>query len=170
VRPTHAAALDEIRHARQCFALAEAYGGVPVGPDAFPFDGHVRVCSDLESIAARAAAEGCVGETVAAVQAEEQAVRATVPVVQRVLARIAADEARHAELAWRIVAWAVRAGGAPVRAAVARVFDAMPTEASAAPRAGALDEHGRLDPEEARRLAARTRAEIVAPAARALAA
>jgi hypothetical protein len=170
VQATHAAALDEIRHARQCFALAEAYGGAPVGPDTFPFDGHVRVSADLVSIAVRAAAEGCVGETVAAVQADEQAARATDPVVRRVLTRIAADEAKHAELAWRTVLWAVYEGGPRVRVAVGRVFAALEIEPETAPRTGALDAHGRLEPEESARLAARTRAEIVMPAARALAA
>ena len=34
---------------------------------------------------------------------------------RRVLARIAEDEARHAELAWRTVSWALRVGGPAVR-------------------------------------------------------
>ena len=37
----------------------------PVGPGPFPFGGAVPVSADLADIAARAAIEGCVNETVA---------------------------------------------------------------------------------------------------------
>jgi hypothetical protein len=40
------------------------------------------------------------------------------PVVREALAAIAAEEATHAVLSFRIVAWALAAGGADVRAAV----------------------------------------------------
>jgi hypothetical protein len=51
--------------------------------------------------------EGCIGETVAAVEAAEASARAADPVVRSVLAKIAEDEGRHAELAWRFVRWAL---------------------------------------------------------------
>jgi hypothetical protein len=180
VEDAHLAALDEARHAKLCLGLASAYAGAPVGPGAFPFGGGVEVTADLASIAARVAREGCVGETVAAVQAAEQLARATDPAVRAALAIIAEDEARHAELAWRAVVWAISAGGDRVRDAVARVLAEVgvathgsvgggaPHEDLASPGAGPLDRHGRLDPEEQRRLAARTVAEVVEPAARAL--
>ena len=172
VELAHRAALDEVRHARLCLSLAGAYAGAPVGPGAFPFagrDGRVEVMSDLASIAARAAREGCVGETLAAVHAAEQLARATDPAVRAALEIIAADEARHAELAWRTVVWAVRTGGAPVRAAVAAVLENLDGDEGAAPRReGRLDRHGRLEHEEQRRLAARAIVEVVRPAARAL--
>ena len=37
--------------------------------------------------------------------------------------QIADDEARHAELAWRFVAWAIATGGKATRALVAQAFD-----------------------------------------------
>jgi len=169
VELAHRAALDEVRHARLCLSLAGAYAGAPVGPGAFPFAGGVEVTGDLASIAARVAREGCVGETLAAVLAAEQLDRATDPAVRAVLAILAADEARHAELAWRTVAWAIRTGGAPVCAAVAAVLASLDGGAEAAPRReGPLDVHGRLDAGEQRRLAALAIVEVVRPAARAL--
>lgn len=58
---------------------------------------------------------GGAGETLAAMQAAEQRGRARDPEVCRVLDRIAADEAAHAELAWAFVRWAIAL--APLRAA-----------------------------------------------------
>ncbi|WP_437640060.1 ferritin-like domain-containing protein [Sorangium sp. So ce854] len=177
VEDAHRAALDEARHARLCFALASAYAGDPVAPGAFPFDGRVEVEADLASIAARAAKEGCIGETIAAVIAAEELGAAEDPAVRRALAIIAADEARHAELAWRSVAWAIRAGGERVRAAVAEVFAglgraAVEERGSGGERDGAhgagLAAHGRLGDAARAEAAARAITEIVRPAARML--
>jgi hypothetical protein len=146
VAEAHRAAVDEVEHARLCLALAASYGGEPVAPAPFPFEGRVEVSADLASIAARAAREGCIGETLASIQAAEQLARAEDPRVREALAVIVEDEARHAELSWRFVAWALAQGGPEVRAAVARAFagavplpqgEALPPEMTA---------HGRLDP------------------------
>jgi hypothetical protein len=123
VEATHRAALDETRHAQLCFALASAYAGRELGPGAFDFGGTVTIATDLATLAARAVIEGCVGETLAAIEAAEKLALETDPTVQRVLAEIAEDEARHAELAWSTVAWALRTGGTEVRAAVQAAFD-----------------------------------------------
>jgi hypothetical protein len=48
-----------------------------------------------------------VGETVAALEAAEGAAQALDPAIRTTLAAIARDEARHAELAWDFVAWAL---------------------------------------------------------------
>src|SRR5262249_8650748 len=131
VEAAHRAALDEVRHARLCLGLASAYAGAPLGPAPFPFDGRVEGSADPADNSAPAArggrggealTEGCVGETLAAALAMEQLGRAEDPAVRAALAIIAEDEARHAELAWRAVAWAVRAGGERVRAAVAQAL------------------------------------------------
>ncbi len=74
--------------------------------------------ASLARLAVSTLKEGCIGETVAAVIAAEQLARATDPAVRAALAGIAADEARHAELAWRTVAWAMDTGGPAVREAV----------------------------------------------------
>ena len=115
--------------------------------------------------------------------AAEQLANATDPAVRAALAQLADDEARHAELAWRTVAWAVQAGGREVRAAVARaLFQALAGSGRAEPRnasAGApsapastasvaLAAHGRLDRATVATIAASAMADIVALAARTL--
>lgn len=126
IAATHRAILDEVRHAQLCFGLATAYAGSAIAPGPFPSPGHVAISSDLATIAARAVREGCIGETLAALALHDRVARTDDPVVRDVLASIADDEARHAELAWRAVTWAVRIGGAPVRRAVAAAFAELP--------------------------------------------
>jgi hypothetical protein len=168
VAAAHQAALDEVRHARICFALAQGYAGAPVGPSAFPFEGSIAVSADLAALAAATAREGCIGETLAAVIAAEQLARATDPAVRRALSAIAEDEARHAELAWRTVAWAIDRGGEAVRAAVAAVFEDAAryvpgvTIDTAIPP-GILVSHGRLDAVGTREALARALDEVVRP-------
>lgn len=170
VEAAHEAALDEVRHARLCFALARAYAGTDVKPAAFPFGGSVQVAADLAAMAVSTVIEGCVGETLAAAQAAEQLTRATDPAVQAVLALIAKDEARHAELAWRTVAWALRRGDETLRRAVVDAFDgaiAALLRAADAETNG-LEAHGRLDAASQRALVKATLEEVILPCARAL--
>jgi len=82
---------------------------------------HGGVVRDLEQIALENAVEGCVRETFAALVARRQAIAAADLDVRAAMRRIAADEARHAALAFRVDAWA-RARLSP--AARARVADA----------------------------------------------
>lgn len=169
----HEAAGDEVRHAALCFGLASAYAGAALAPAPFAFGGRVEVASDLPELAARAVREGCVGETLAALQASEQLSRATDAAVRSALATIAEDEARHAELAWRFVAWALQTGGEPVRRAVSEAFEAAlasPPPAATAPEAGAdaLAAHGRPDGAALAASHRRAVAEVIAPAMAAL--
>ncbi|UQA62858.1 ferritin-like domain-containing protein [Polyangium aurulentum] len=172
IEMAHQASMDEIRHARLCLGLAAAYGDAPVALGPFPFGGRVEVGSNLADIASRAVREGCVGETLAAILAAEQLARATDPAVRAALAIIAEDEARHAELAWRTVAWAIESGGAEVRAAVTNAFAEAMAASPAAEENGqfdaALADHGRLDAREAREAMARAMVDVVRPAAEAL--
>jgi len=170
----HQAALDEVRHARLTLGLASAYAGENIAPSPFPFGGRVEVSSHLADIAARAVKEGCVGETLASVLAAEQLGQATDPAVRGVLSVIAEDEARHAELAWRVVAWAITVGGGEVRRAVAEAFaeallgqGELAAEASIAQEEG-LEAHGRLSGPVLRATLARAMDEVVRPAVVAL--
>ena len=175
VELTHRAALDEVRHARLCFALASAYAGEDIAPGPFPLGSHVAIEESLVALAVSTFKEGCLGETVAAVIAAEQLARATDPAVVAALTQIAADEARHAELAWQTVAWALRAGGSDVHAAVSRALCEATAMGSggrapdlhATPRR-AMEAHGRLDAAATAKARASAIAEIVAPAARTL--
>ncbi len=139
LREVFAAGKDEVDHADACFALAARFGGEDVRPGPFPFGRDVAVHRDLATVAAEAAREGCVGETLGAVLARTCAERADLPEVRAAFAAIAEDESRHAVLSWRIVAWALAVGGPEVRAAVDAAFRApapTPDLAGLAVRAG----------------------------------
>ena len=168
VEQSHRAALDEVRHARLCFALASAYAGTAIAPGPFPLGGEVQVGTSLAAVAASTVEEGCIGETVAALVAAEQLSVATDPAVRAALAVIAADEARHAELAWRTVAWAVQTGGDVVRAAVEGALHGA--LAGGGPGASAMPAgllaHGRLDDATRAQAVKSALEEVVLPAAR----
>ncbi|MEM6293821.1 MAG: hypothetical protein AAGA54_21275 [Myxococcota bacterium] len=145
----HRAALDELEHTRICLGLARACGAKPVEP------GALRAVPQREADLARFAAdtfiEGCVGETVAALMVT-RAARDADPSIRAPLERIADDETQHAALAWRMVAWAVKRGGAPVldaveaaaRGARRDVPSSLPAKDGqpALRRLGRLDAHG----------------------------
>jgi len=113
------AALDEVEHARLCFGLATRYSGIARGPAPLSAAG-VQVAASLWDAALAAFHEGCVGETIAALQARAALEQAHDPDVRQALERIADDEARHAELAWRFVAWTIRRMGAELGAELKR--------------------------------------------------
>ncbi|MFS8069452.1 MAG: ferritin-like domain-containing protein, partial [Byssovorax sp.] len=110
-------------------------------------------------------------ETLAAVVASAQHAAATDPAVREVLAIVAEEESRHAELAFRVVAWAVSLGGDEVRSAVHGAFlEALGAARHAAeeaqheaPPSALVRAHGRLSTAEV--LAERLRAaeEVVVP-------
>jgi hypothetical protein len=58
-----------------------------------------------------AVTEGCVGETLAALEGAEALTLASDRAVCEVLTKVCDGERRHAELAWRFVRWALDAGG-----------------------------------------------------------
>jgi hypothetical protein len=166
VERAHVAALDEIEHARICFALASAYGSERYGPGSldavtggFSSDLQTIVCANVE--------EGCVGETLAALEAQEAARRATDAAVRAALEAIAFDEEQHAQLGWAVWGWAL--GVAPeLKGACETAFD----RAIASTRAGLPDDasgqelepHGRLANSTRRALALRNIEEVLTPA------
>ena len=95
---------DEAQHAVLCFAVASRYAGRPLSPGALSAQGVLDDWSP-ESVLRTTFREGCIGETRAALEAAHAAQNCADPVLKAVLERIAADEARHAELAWRTVRW-----------------------------------------------------------------
>jgi hypothetical protein len=98
------AGLDEVEHARIAYGLASAYAGRALGPG--PLDlGALRVAEDPLEVMRSLIEEACVGETLGVVEALALADLAVDPVLRGVHQRIAADEQRHAELAWRTLAW-----------------------------------------------------------------
>ena len=125
------AALDEVEHARLAYALASRFAGRPLGP------GPLRTADLLlnRPLAAFVTAlvhEGCIGETLGAAEAELLAEHAD-PTLAPQLRQIAADETRHAALAWRTLQWLLTHHGDPVRHAARAALETSATELSAAP-------------------------------------
>jgi hypothetical protein len=120
-----AALADETAHTRLCFELASAYAGRAVGPGPLDIAGSVEA-SSLGDIVDLVLVEGCFGETSAALEAFEAAAGAVDPVICATYQRIAEDEQRHAELAFRFVRWALRHGTAEVAARIDAALAAPP--------------------------------------------
>jgi len=97
---------DETAHARLCFAIASAFAGRPIGPGPLDVSGSLHATS-LIDVLELVVDEGCIGETNAALEALEAARTATDPALVSAYTRIARDEQRHAELAFRFVQWAL---------------------------------------------------------------
>lgn len=103
VREAHQAAMDEVEHARLCFELAGRFGGAPVGPG--PLDPGLVGGRSRQDVVVALVREGCVGETLAAVDAAARLAGATDPAVAAALRVIVRDESAHAALAWRALRW-----------------------------------------------------------------
>lgn len=173
VQATTRAIDDEIRHARDCFSVASAYAGMPLGPDTVDVSGSMDHAGDEAIILRDAILEGCIGETLAASVAAWMAPRSTFPRVATMLHGIAEDEGDHAVLAWRFVDWMLetrphlievaRSTFASVKVnldgAWARGLDVLEHEALL---------HGRIRPATEESLRLRAYEQIVQPCAAAL--
>lgn len=140
------AADDEIRHALLCARLASRHLGRvirPALPAAEPrpslpgIDGLVRLATESWL-------DGCLGEGAAAAHAARAAAIATDADARSANGTIARDEARHAELAWAVLDFAIRRGGTRVRDEVRalREVECVPASPASAPDGFAA--HGRL--------------------------
>lgn len=174
IAAVQAAAADEVRHAQLSFALAEAYAGAPVAAGPFALGPSISIETDVSRIAAATFREGCVGETVVAMLSARAAALATDPAARALLAVVARDEARHAELAWRTLAWALDAGGAAARVAVeAEVVGLLEqgvriTQVTNGASDAVLSAHGRIRQVEAERARDEAMYEVILPCVRAI--
>jgi len=161
---------DETRHARLCFALASAYAGHEIGPDCLDVT-DALLESTLERVVSTAIREGCAGETLAAAEAREGSLSASDPVIAAALHGIAEDEARHAALAFRFVAWAIEIATPTTRERIAveleRIAEACTAEAPEDDLR--LSTHGFVVGEQRKALRARVISDVVVPCARSLA-
>lgn len=101
VREAERAARDERGHARAMERWAKSFGAARRAPRIDP-----PRRRGLEAMARENAVEGCVRETYGALVATWQAAHARNRSMAATFARIAADETRHAALAWSFAAWA----------------------------------------------------------------
>ena len=162
------AALEEVEHARLCFGLAARFGAGECGPSPLSAAG-IAAAASLWDATLAAFDEGCVGETLAALQARAAFERAKDPEVRRALELIAEQEGEHAALAWRFVTWAAgRLGDALARelerrvqrlAAVAEAGE----ETEVAAVVAELHAAGRLTAGDKQRIAVAAVREVVTP-------
>ena len=124
LRDVHRAAFEEVQHAEQCWEFARHFGGAEVTAGPFPFHTSPSAQVSLAELAAAAVREGCLAETLGAHVLSVAAEHAPEPAVRAALLRMAEEEARHAVLSFRIVAWALRGGDAAVIASVHAAFAA----------------------------------------------
>jgi hypothetical protein len=104
VEATNQALVDETKHARLAFALASRFAERELGPGALETRGAFEDDS-LASILQTTIVEGCVGETIAALEARAALQQCEDDQVRAALEQIADDETRHAQLAWQVVQW-----------------------------------------------------------------
>jgi hypothetical protein len=167
------AASDEREHATLFFGLAQAHGHAAIGPGPLDTRGALDRSNDLEAIVVATVREGCIAETISAMQLAAARDGAKDPALRDALARVHTQELEHVELAWTFVAWAYARGDSSLRAAVEQAFaeawahtpkgpdvDARPEDAAAWRAAGRIT-HGDRDA-----IAMTTLRTLVEPAAR----
>lgn len=164
-----AAMADETRHAQLAFGVASAYAGSQLGPAALAVHDSLGGASLVE-VTRLVMREGCIGETAAALEAHEAAAHARSPELAALLRAVAADETRHAELAWRFVRWALGQQPGAVAAAVRSELERGPVAAAAS--ASSNDEellaHGVVPEALRRELQKAAFRDVTAPCAAAL--
>ncbi len=159
------AAKDEVRHARAMARIARRRGAAPSAArvdEAPAATSGARLHRELERLALDNAVEGCVRETFGALVGLHQAEAASDPEIRRAMRSIAADEVRHASLAWKIAAWLEPRLGKAARRRVERARAAAVAELSrelAAPLTAGLEGEVGL-PSPARALAMARRLEV----------
>jgi hypothetical protein len=165
-----AAMADETRHAQLAFGVASAYADRKLGPAALDIERSLNE-SSLVEVTRLVVREGCVGETTAALEAREAAAHARSPQLAALLSGVADDEARHAELAWRFVSWALDQQPQPVAEAVCRELEratGSPAPVGTAAGEPVLLEHGVLPERLRRELRKAALSEVIAPCATAM--
>lgn len=154
---------EEIEHARLSLGIAGAFLGRPVSVGALDLSG-LQLEASAEALLRSTILEGCMGETIASLQAQEASMRAEDGVLHSVLARIAQEENSHAELAWRAVEWLIETR--PELARMAReIFEAaeMPEPSSARDDKETLSKYGPLSEHERREVAGHALREVIRP-------
>jgi hypothetical protein len=116
-------ALDEMRHAQNCFAIAQAFDGNTMRPAAFPVPAkgtrlfHGRLLS-LCRIGISAIIDGALYESVSARTMAKMSKKCDDENLRQKLKEIAEDEFRHSAHGWDIANWCIVEGGELVLLAI----------------------------------------------------
>ena len=171
VTGVHRAALDEIRHAQRYFDLASIYERATVVAQPVVLDAHTLSRLDLQRAVYTAVIDGCVGETLAAVEAAHASSLSQWRTLRALLATIAHEESAHASLAFRFISWAIDKHGSSLRSTARDAFETAAARVRALPlpqpdpQARTVLAHGRLCARERHVLRLRALDQLVAPLA-----
>lgn len=124
VERSQGAAIDEVRHANVALRVASVFAGAPLGFGKLEVSG-AGADASVEDAVIATIIEGCVHETLAAIEVARCAQVARCPTLRAILATIAADESNHSALAWAFVSWALASPGSAPRlhARAGRAFE-----------------------------------------------
>lgn len=107
IEQAHKAALEEIGHARLCFALAEGYGNQPYFVQPIP-EMHSGDES-FETFVQETIVDGCLVEGFFTQLATQAAATCEDPAVQAALTQISLEEQSHAAFSWEMLTWLCQA-------------------------------------------------------------
>lgn len=172
----HRAGMQEIDHAKRCFALAGGYAGENLTVQPMPelLKAPLGVGRDpLMAVALESLRDGCLVEDFNADVARVAAEHARDPAAKKLAEIIARDEREHANLSWQVVEWCIEVGGPRLKRALAAATEKLPITgpraygredgplvAAADPQA--LVEHGRVPAEQWAEIYDRRRAQTCA--------
>jgi tetratricopeptide (TPR) repeat protein len=95
---------EEIAHAKLAFGVASELLAHPTSVGRLNLRG-VLADESSKELLRNVIIGGCVGETIASLQAAEAASSASNDSVRKILLQITEEEARHSELAWQFLSW-----------------------------------------------------------------
>ena len=98
------AAIDEINHAKISYDIASTITGLKLAPGPLDVQESMKKV-DLVSVTRSIIHEGCVGETLAAVEARVRGHATEEQYIKTSLMQIAEEETNHAQLAWDTIEW-----------------------------------------------------------------
>jgi hypothetical protein len=154
VEAARAAAEDEVRHAVIAAGVTATLGGatVSIEPPALDRRPATAGAAGLHRLALESWVDGCLGEGTAAACLTAEAEQARAPELRGAQRSIAADEARHAQLAWDVLGWTLSVGGAELKRALTGAAASGPAPTTA-PNDPDLASLGCLPPLERARVA-----------------
>ena len=167
---TQQATADEVEHARIAYSLASHYAGRSIGPSGLSLQG-ISIETEKRAVLSSLIEEACVGETLGAAEALSLSLTVTDPALRLAYTRIAEDEGRHAELAWKTLSFLLEGADTSTRRFAEGVFAAAMEAASEGPsvREGVIsEEHGLLSAGAIRAIRRQALRDVVRPLAQSL--
>ena len=104
---SQAASIDEIKHAKMCYGFASIFLDQDMIPGSLDVENSLEKI-EIKDIIQSVIHEGCIEESLAALEAHFRTDIAKDPAVKTTLKEIADDETKHAKLAWDTICWILR--------------------------------------------------------------